>query len=786
MSRQRRTNRWALGIWLIGLAASALVISRAQFTADLSAFLPRSPSPAQKVLVEQLRDGVVSRLMLVALEGEPGDRLVQLSREFGRQLRADPEFVSVNNGEDVGQSRDREFLWTHRYLLSSAVTPDHFSVAQLRVALQNDVDLLGSPAGSLTKRILPFDPTGELLHILERFQDTAQPTKRDGVWFSADGKRALLVLQTRAAGFDIDAQQKALVVIDHAFELAKKAAAAPGARLVATGPGVISVHTRDRIKQDAERLSLLATGLVAIVLLLVYRSARVLVLALLPVVSGATVGVAAVSLGFGSVHGITLGFGATLIGEAVDYAIYLFTQTEPGSPPEQTLPRIWPTLRLGVLTSVCGFSALLFSSFTGLAQLGLFSIAGLIVAVSVTRWVLPGLLPEDFRAQGGGLLQPLVQLLRARGRRWRVGLALLAPLALIVIALRPGPLWDDRLASLSPTSQKEQDIDESLRRDIAAPDVADLLVVNAKSEQDALKASEAVGVTLSRLIAQGALRSYDSPADVLPSDTAQRARQAALPAPDALRANLLVALEDQPLRADLFEPFIKDVESARTAPLIERRALLGTGLGLKLDSLLLQEDGGWVAMLPISGVNDVPRIRDALLLSGIKGVVLLDLGIESDHLYHTYLRQALLLSLLGCVAILVLLIASLRSAKRCLSVVAPLIAAVLSTTAILSIAAERLSIFHLVGLLLVVAVGSNYALFFERQQFAGQREKRTVASLALANICTVIGFGTLSFSRTPVLHGIGMTVAIGAVLSLLFSAICASPESAPDQLLPES
>jgi len=55
------------------------------------------------------------------------------------------------------------------------------------------------------------------------------------------------------------------------------------------------------------------------------------------VLSGALAGVAAVSLGFGVVHGITLGFGTALIGEAVDYSIYLFMQSEqadvePGEP----------------------------------------------------------------------------------------------------------------------------------------------------------------------------------------------------------------------------------------------------------------------------------------------------------------------------------------------------------------------------------------------------------------------------------------------------------------------
>ncbi len=55
--------------WLAGVAACVVVVARTEFSADLSAFLPRSPSPEQRVLVEQLREGVVSRLILVGFEG---------------------------------------------------------------------------------------------------------------------------------------------------------------------------------------------------------------------------------------------------------------------------------------------------------------------------------------------------------------------------------------------------------------------------------------------------------------------------------------------------------------------------------------------------------------------------------------------------------------------------------------------------------------------------------------------------------------------------------------------
>jgi predicted exporter len=87
-----------------------------------------------------------------------------------------------------------------------------------------------------------------------------------------------------------------------------------------------------------------------------------------------------------------------------------------------------------------------------------------------------------------------------------------------------------------------------------------------------------------------------------------------------------------------------------------------------------------------------------------------------------------------------------------------------------------LSIFHLVGLLLVVAVGSNYSLFFDRQNLSGPDLERTVVSLLFACVSTVIGFGLLAFSSVPVLNAIGTTVGLGAALALAFSAILSRRE----------
>jgi predicted exporter len=759
----------ALLIWLALIAACILIISRSAFNADMSAFLPRTPTPAQQVMVDQLRDGVVSHLILVGVDGAPAAQLAQLSKGMAEQLRGDGELVSVNNGERVGLEKDFELLWRNRYVLSDAVTPQRFTVQGLHDSLSNYLDLLGTPMSGMAQRVLPNDPSGEIIHLLEQLEGQAHPAMQDDVWFSRDGTRAMLLVQTKSSGSDIDAQERATQHIQRAFDASRNQLQVSGARVRMTGPGVFAVQSRASIRDDAWRLSLIATLLVATMLLLLYRSPRVLMLGLFPVASGALAGIAAVSLGFGSVHGITLGFGVTLIGEGVDYAIYLFTQIEQHDTPQNTLRRIWPTLRLGVMTSICGFSAMLFSGFTGLAQLGLFSIAGLLAAVGTTRWVLPNLLPDGFSVHASTRLSSTLMKVVSVAPRARLALAVLVVAALSLLIVKRDGLWNDSLASMSPISQELQMLDQQLRNDMGAPDVRYMLVLKAPDQESVLQQGEAVAAVLRSQVQDGALQGYDTPP--LPSRRTQQARLSALPDAATLNANLRLALRDLPFRSATFAPFPQDIASAKQQPLLDRTALQHSNLGLKLDSFLLQRASGWMLMLPLRGVQDAARIEQDIRHETGTPFILLDMKHESEQMFHDYRREATHNALFGALAIVVLLFASLCSARRVFEVSLPLVAAVIIVTAGLILGGHTLSIFHLIGLLLVVAVGSNYALFFDQRCTSAQDRERTVTSLLFANTSTVLGFGLLSFSQSPVLNAIGSTVAAGAVLSLIFSAV---------------
>jgi len=759
--------------WLLAMAAGSVIVWNSRFSADMSFFLPARPSAEQQVLVDQLKEGVVSRLLMVAIEGGEAAQRAAVSRQLRSRLAKMSEFVAVQNGEAGSLDADRDFLFRHRYLLSPAVTPERFTVDGLRDSIASSVDLLASPAGMMIKPLLPRDPTGEMIELLSGLNAGAQPNAREGVWASRDGERAMLLIQTAALGSDTDGQEQAIATIHQQFAQSAQEAGFSEAGIRLSGPGLFAVKSRETIKSEVSRLSLISTLAIIAVLFFVYRSARLLTLGLLPVVSGALAGIVAVSLVYGTVFGITVGFGSALIGEAVDYSIYYFVQSgRLGA--DEWRKHFWPTVRLGVLASICGFAALLFSGFPGLAQLGLYALSGVLTAALVTRFILPDLAGDEHPIRDlSHLAPPLNSAIRAL-RRLRWPIILLTAAAAAVLVVDREHLWHPNLSALSTVSAEDGATDNALRADIGAPDSRYMAVITAASREAALQAAERAGQQLDALVAQGILGGYDSPARFLPSLAMQASRRASLPSTDELRPRLQAAQADSPLAAGKLGGFLDDVALAKEQGDLTRASLNGTSLALAVDSLLLQRTDSWSVLLPLrppagdKGIDiDIEPVRAALADSG---ALFIDMKFEFDRLYNDYLDEATLLSLAGFVAIVALLAVTLRSARRLGAVLLPLLLSVVIVIAGIHLAGEQLHLLHLIGMLLIVAVGSNYALFFDRAGTEHHLDPSTLASMAIANLTTAIGFGTLALSSVPVLHAVGVTVGPGAVLALLLSA----------------
>ena len=470
---------------------------------------------------------------------------------------------------------------------------------------------------------------------------------------------------------------------------------------------------------------------------------------------------------------MTLAFGATLIGVAIDYPLHACAHLKSDRSARETIMGVWPTIRLGATTTAIGYGAMLFSSFPGLSQLGLFAIVGLLTAAAATRWLLPVLAPTKVKTPIPWATWLPLQHVGPR-------LSIIVPISMVLsvsyLGLSEKPFWEMDIANLSPISKDLRDQDAWLRNDLGAPAVRDMIVVVAPNEQQVLEQSEDLKVTLEQLIDRGHMAGYDMAANYLPSIRLQKLRQQALPDQATLRNALKEAQRDLPFKPGLFDPFIQSMAAAKTLVPLENQTIQGTPFETKIRSLLYPLDDQWIGTILIRDVQNRRAIQDAIQMEKLPSVHYLDLKTESNSMVTTYRREVLTYLAIGIGCLIMILGIGLQSFLKVAAVLFPIAGSIMLDLAILHALGERLSLFHLAALLLVFGIGLDYTLFFQRPHNTATERQQTISAIMVCSLTTIAVFGLLACSQTPVLRGIGLTAFFGSLICFLFAAMCSPPQ----------
>jgi len=763
----RGSARLTALLWLALLAGAGLIIHHSlRISGDLRLFMPTPRDAVGRLLLQEVSEGPAAKLLLLSIQGAAPEALAATSQKLAAALRADPAFGFVSNGE---QRLDMvpDALLPYRYLLSPTLDTNHLDASYLREQLQEREQDLASPAGTLLTPLLPRDPTLELLKVLESWEPAHQAQQLFDVWFNPAGNAALLIVQTRGAGFDPAGQQLAIATLRRRFDAVRGTSAM---QLTVTGPGAFAVIMQGRSEADARVAAVCDSVGMVLLMLLAYRSPRRVFLGALPLATAGVCGLGAVAALFSTVHGITIAFGFTLTGVALDYPIYLFSNEQPGVRPLVVARTVWPTLATAVAAVCIAYLAFLFSGVLGLAQLATFNIAGLAAAGLCARYLLPRLLPVGTRDHGTGLLpSALVNVVgRLPPMPWLAPAIAVIGLG-VVIGLRT-PWWDNDLGHLTPVPEPLLRQYETLQQDLGSPDVRYLLALRAPTPDALLTREEALSKQLDGLIGRHVIGGYDLASRYLPSAAVQRRRQAALPDAATLKADLAKAASGMAFRADLFGPFLADVARARTLPPLTVQTVAGTPLALTVGALLQERDGGWTGLVTFTDVRQ-PRALAALATGSAGAIELLDLKQAAEDLVANQ-RQRILGSMAVAFVLLVVVVAvTCRSLRRMVRVVTPMALSALTTLAILHAAGVALNLFHLIALVLAAGLGLDYGLFLERAGREPAAHRRAVHAVTICATAACVVFAVLGSSTLPVLRSIGITVVLGVASNFVLAQL---------------
>ena len=615
-----------LAFAVIVLAMVAFCASRLTFSTNITNFMPRGHAQDLATISSKLADSELSRTMILSIGAPQTSVAVAAAGELAEKLRRNPVVAWVRTGIDPEQIRNvYEIYFPRRYSFLSdrprREIPELLQPEALRTRAAEAKRELAQPTSTLFGKLIAADPLGAFRQIVERIRgDRPSLRLEDGQFVSEDGRWAIVFLGTRVSAFESGPQSRLLDGIAAEFaEISKRHGG--DLSLEESGANRFAVRSERGIKRDVWVIGACSFGGVAALFLAFFRSLRGFALAALAPLLGALAATTTGLFVFGHLDGLTLAFGTSLIGVAIDYPIHLLNHHRLASPPESpsaTVYRLRAPIALGALTTMASFAGLSLTSFPGFQEIGFVAVVGIGVALLVTLYLIPGFLGAEhpMPAFSGAVARRLSAGVLAldRHRRWLAAI----PIACLIVAAVAVPRlrWVDdlsKLANLDPSLLRE---DQRVRERVSQFDSGRFVIATAATPAEAVALNDRVYERLEDVVRAGQLDGMRSLHAMLWSeDLQQRSWKVLHDQPDVYR-RVVDAFAAEGFRRAAFEPFRAALESPAPPPLTYDD-LLRSPLADAASSLVFRLGDGTASVTYLRGIHSLPAIRAAV--AGLEG-----------------------------------------------------------------------------------------------------------------------------------------------------------------------
>ncbi len=755
----RRALLFLLTLLLLGVSLAGL--ARLEVRDDIESMLPDDTSQVADDF-RRLQQAPFSRKVLISLNGsqiistatllEAADDLAAaLSPEYFSRAVTGPALLENHQLPEWLESRLPLLLGEDDLQrIANGLTPE-----RVQEQLETGYLRMLSPEGWLLKGVIRRDPLDLRNLGLEklRFVNPISKTRlHDGHFLSADGHHALILADSSVAITDSGEGAKML----EQFQQAADGMLPKGVEARLVSGHAYTVANAEAIQRDLFIVLTVSTLGLAALFLLFLRSLRALFVFLVPV---SVVGLAAVAVSwcYPAVSGVTLGFGAVLLGVTVDFGLHVyFALRQNEAEPEVALGRVSRPVLFGALTTLAGFAVLLTSSLPGQRQLAVFAMTGITAALLLALIVLPHLVVSGWRPAPRRLYQSLFIERRRK------------PLLLLFfwLVVMVGCLWkvadvpvNGELRSLSLMPPELLKSEQELQQTWGNLRSMAMVFAEGGDLQEALGANDMLFELLRRELPDAPVVSL---APLLPSAAVQQANLQRWQSfwqqrGESTRRLLQQAGASRGFSEAAFAPFFADLQ--RQPELVTVDSLRQLGFGDLLDVLLLDNETGvqLVTLLP-----DTPQVAalltsEAALPPGIHLVSQSRFGQEvGEAIRADFLR---FITLAG-VAVLIMVALLLRRPGQILLALLPVVSGLVVMLGTMGWLGMEFNLFNIVATILVIGLGVDYGIFMVCRGEPGD-DRGTRRAVLVAGLTTLVGFGALVFAEHPALHSIGTTVLLG-------------------------
>lgn len=744
---------------------------------SLLALLPEEHDSILQTLTHQMAESAAKR-MVVFFEAKDFDTNKKALEQFCHTLTTEKELFTqlqchydpqaLNEWINFYASDHLPLLsLADRYLLQqnqsdrivTETLNDLYSPISVRMA-----DVVQDPFNLLTRwsqefaQISPIQPK-------EGFLSLKSPPSNQSV--------LLVMVELAQSPFNFNYQRQVTTLLQHARD-------AVPAEVTLTLSGLV-LHAEAGSKLAQREISTIGVGSLLVVILLLWlacRSGYAMLLAAIPLLAGTLSAFFLTALLRGSIHVITIAFGATLVGVSIDYTLHYLTQWY-GDPVSLTgrsvIRAILPGISMGLVSTIIGFAALAIPDFPGLREMAFFSITGLLTSWLTVVLIFPLLFrKKPVIRQGlsrtGMFLHPVYRALFPY-RRWVLGTLVVSLLFSLLFLGWLKPRDDLRLLNSSPVELIKND--QKAHQWLNLPSLSRFFLVSGKTPEQCLQHEEHL---LESLSIKGLDTSHWlSVSRFIPSQKKQKEdrlliQQQLMHSPTGLTALISATGMGEPFQAQILSRFDQTaghevslqawLEHPVSAPY---HALWAGKIKEHYYSVIPLPDGLSAKSLATLS-NAAQSLTDVRLLDRVERIT---------HTLKTYRIQ--ISYWLGLGYLMVFMFLLLRYRRESWQVIFPPLLASAMTLCLVQLISGFVTLFHVLALLVVMGVGLDYGIFI-------RESKASVATLCAVHfsfLTTLASFGLLALCKTPILHFFGVTLFTGITLVWVFTQLFVSLNDAP-------
>ena len=672
------------------------------------------------------------------------------------------------------------------------------SVARNRAMLQ-------TPQAMAMKPLVQYDPFNLVPIFLRKFQSAGAGFRIDtssGYYMSSDHSMLLILTKPRRPAQDVPFGKTLLdegTLIEAQALRDFQKSAPPGTPLPQvshTGGYTIAVGDADLIREDVIVNILFSVVGVLVLFLYAFRRPASIFYAGAPLALGLllTFGMAGVTLG--KLSQASAGFAALLAGLGIDFITVLYgryvDERNRGTSMEEAIRVIMRSTMPGVvvaaITTAGTFFAFLATDFRGMTQLGFLTGVGIVLFLLCVMFLLPALIVFSERKEarrapklylhsfGAGRL---IDISVARPRI-TIGIWIVFVVVCGVLATRVK--FSDNIQDLrakgNPGVLNQMRITEKFGQSFDFM----MYVCEGKTLEEALEKTRAAVQDLDALVSDHTIASYQSISTFLPPVVDQEKIIARLRAGSGNEFNVQrvdrtfrAALAENGFRPDAYDDYMKLFSQALQPPQSITLQTIGNKDIEKLTTRFVkQANGGWMSVIniyPAGGKwgRDVPA-KLLAVPDRHPGDILTGVNLVSATLRRIVKADATRSTIIGFIAVFVLMFVSFRNLKLTALSFVPFIAGAVGMLGLMALLDLQFNFMNIFVGLMIIGVATDYAIYMLQRYredpaaFRGSAHE-TGKAIVMAALTAIVGYGSFAFSHYPGLRSIGYASTFGIGLS---------------------